>query len=135
MSHPHDLRAGAPRFFNNSEGRRPRAKQVHLKYVMLFSAFCTLAGCQTANDAADALARDRAKSVVNNVVSDKFPGVNPAPVTDCIIDAASAGEIIQIASATVTGVKQSTVETVLEIAKRPASVQCIAENSITLLGI
>ena len=92
-------------------------------------------GCTAANDAADAVARDRAKAVVNGVVSDKFPGVNAAPITDCIIDAASAGEIISIASASVTGVNQTTVEQVLEIAQRPEAVQCIAENSISLLGI
>ena len=72
---------------------------------------------------------------MNGIVSDRFPGVNSAPITDCIIDAASAGEIISIASATVTGVDQSTVNQVLEIAQRPEAVNCIAENSITLLGI
>ncbi len=94
-----------------------------------------LAGCTTANDAADTLARDRAKAVVNGVVQDKFPGLNAAPITDCIIDAASAREIIGIASASVTGVNQSTVDTVLEIAQRPEAVTCIAENGIKVLGI
>lgn len=94
-----------------------------------------LGGCTAANDAADAVARDRAKTVVNGIVSNRFPGVNAAPITDCIIDAASAGEIISIASATATGVTQSTVNKVLEIAQRPEAVNCIAENSITLLGI
>ena len=95
-----------------------------------------LAGaCTAANDAADTLARDRAKTVVNGVVADKFPGVNAAPVTDCIINAASAGEIISIAEASVTGVTQSTAQDVLAIAQRPEAVQCIAENSLTLLGV
>ena len=97
-------------------------------------AAATLTGCAAANDAADAVARDRAKSVVNGVVADRFPGVNAAPITDCIIDAASAGEIISIASASVTGVNESTVNTVLEIAQRPEAVTCITENSIKLLG-
>lgn len=94
-----------------------------------------IAGCTAVNDAADTVARDRAKTVVNGIVSDRFPGVNAAPITDCIIDAASAGEIVSIAGASVTGVTQSTVEKVLEIAQRPEAVQCITENSITLLGI
>lgn len=102
--------------------------------ILSLTSAALLTGCAAANDAADALARDRAKTVVNGVVSDRFPGVNAAPVTDCIIDAASAGEIISIASASVTGVNQSTVDTVLDIARRPESVQCIARNSITLLG-
>ena len=97
-------------------------------------AVLALSGCGAANDAADAVARARAKGVVNGVVDDRFAGVNAAPVTDCIIDAASAGEIIQIAGASVTGVTQSTVEQVLEIAGRREAVECIAENGLALLG-
>jgi outer membrane lipoprotein SlyB len=93
-----------------------------------------LAGCNAVNDAADTLARDRAKGVVNGVVDRQFPGVNAAPVTDCIIDAASANEILTIAGASVSGVTQSTVDQVLEIARRPEAVQCIAENSMTLFA-
>ncbi len=104
------------------------------RIVNLILPLALLTGCTAANDAADAVARDRAKSVVNGVVANRFPGVNAAPVTDCIIDAASAGEIIQIAGASVTGVTQSTVEQVVDIASRPDAVQCIAENSLTLLG-
>ena len=94
-----------------------------------------LAGCGAAQDAADTVARDRAKLVVNGVVEQRFPGVNAAPGTDCIIDAASAGEIVQIGAASVTGVTQSTVEQVVEIAAREQSVTCIAQNSSTLLRI
>ena len=93
-----------------------------------------LTGCNAVNDAADNLARDRAKTVVNGVVDQQFPGVNAAPVTDCIIDAASANEIVTIAGASVSGVTQSTVDQVLEIARRPEAVQCVAENSMTLFA-
>ncbi|SLN21885.1 hypothetical protein PEL8287_00942 [Roseovarius litorisediminis] len=104
------------------------------RIVNLILPLALLTGCTAANDEADAVARDRAKSVVNGVVANRFPGVNAAPVTDCVIDAASAGEIIQIAGASVTGMTQSTVEQVVDIASRPDAVQCIAENSLTLLG-
>ena len=93
-----------------------------------------LSGCMAANDAADAIARDQAKAVVNGVVQQKLPGVNAAPVTDCIIDAASASEILSIAGAAVTGVTDNTVSQVLKIAQRPEAVQCIAENSLILMG-
>ncbi|MEO1139773.1 MAG: succinate dehydrogenase [Pseudomonadota bacterium] len=93
-----------------------------------------LSACSAANNAADAIARDRAKTVVNGVVENRFPGVNAAPVTDCVIDAASASEILSLARDSATGVTQSTVELVVEIASRPESVQCIAENGLTLLG-
>jgi len=104
------------------------------KLTALTFPIALLAGCDVANEAADTLARERAKSVVNGVVRQEYPGVNAAPVTDCIIDAASAGEIIDIAGASVTGVTQSTVEQVLEIAGRRDSINCIAENGLALLG-
>ncbi|WP_371229117.1 succinate dehydrogenase [Roseovarius sp. 2305UL8-3] len=99
---------------------------------ILIPALVALAGCDAANDAADTLARERAKTVVNGVVENKFPGVNAAPVTDCIIDAASANEILTIAGASVTGVTNDTVQQVVEIAQRPEAVQCMLENSLTL---
>ena len=105
-----------------------------LRICLAASAFGATAGCAAVNDAADTVARERAKTVVNGIVTQRFPGLNAAPVTDCIIDAASAGEIIRIAAAPAGGVTQSTVEEVLAIAQRPEAVQCIAENSIALLG-
>jgi predicted ThiF/HesA family dinucleotide-utilizing enzyme len=94
----------------------------------------TLGACEATNQVADTLARERAKAVVNSVVTQRFPGVNPAPVTDCIIDAASAREIIQIAGASVSGVTPETAQQVITIAQRPEAVQCIARNSLTLWG-
>lgn len=103
--------------------------------ALTLTAMLTLtSACTAANDAADTLARERAKSVVNTVVADRFPGLNAAPVTDCIIDAASAGEIISIAGASVSGVTPAVAQDVLDIAQRPEAVQCIAENGLTLLG-
>ncbi|MBZ8118052.1 succinate dehydrogenase [Roseovarius sp. LXJ103] len=101
--------------------------------VLILAAF-GLSACAAANDAAGTIARERAKGVVNAVVAERFPGLNAAPITDCVIDAASASEIISIAGASVTGVTQSTAGEVLTIAQRPEAVQCIAQNSITLLG-
>jgi predicted ThiF/HesA family dinucleotide-utilizing enzyme len=94
----------------------------------------TLGACEATNQVADTLARERAKAVVNSVVTQRFPGVNPAPVTDCIIDAASAREIIQIAGASVSGLTPETAQQVITIAQRPEAVQCIARNSLTLWG-
>lgn len=93
-----------------------------------------ISGCAAANQAADAVARDRAKVMVIGVVEQRFPGVNAAPVTDCIIDAASAGEILTIARASATGVTPETVEQVVTIAQRPEAVRCIAQNSRTLIA-
>ena len=92
-----------------------------------------LSSCSAANDAADAVARDRAKLVVNDVMKQRFPGINIAPVTDCVIDAASAGEILGLARASVTQVTTQTAETVIEISTRREAVRCYAENGLPLL--
>jgi predicted outer membrane protein len=97
-------------------------------------ALCVLTACATANDMADDLARGRAKAVVNGYVESRYPGLNAAPITDCIIDAADAREILQIASATLTGLDAGTAEQISQIARRPESLQCIAQNGLTLLG-
>ena len=103
--------------------------------VLAIPALAFLAGCDVANQAADQIARDQAKQVVNGVVANKFPGVNAAPVTDCVIDNASAGEILTIASAAATGVTQSTVELVGDIVQRPDTVKCIAGAGFGLLAL
>ena len=105
-----------------------------MRVALCTLVLCFLSACGAANKAAAALARDQAKTVVNGVVEARLPGVNVAPVTDCIIDAASAPEILSIARASVTGVSDSTVNLVLEISQRPESVTCIAENSLLLVG-
>ncbi len=72
--------------------------------------------------------RNAAKSVVNDVIEDKAPGVNAAPVTDCIIDNATGSEIVEIAGAAVTGVTDTTVALVLEITTRSDTITCLIEN-------
>lgn len=92
----------------------------------------SLAGCGVVQQSADNIARDRAKVVVNGVVEQNLPGANIAPVTDCIIDAASAQEILQIAGDSVTGVRPGTVDLILRIAQRRDAVQCIAGAALSL---
>ena len=106
-----------------------------MRALVALSFVIALAGCDIASQAADDIARDRAKVVVNGVVTQKFPGVNATPVTDCIIDNASAGEILTIASAVATGLTPSTVNLVAEITQRPATVTCIASTGLGLLAL
>ena len=95
-----------------------------------------LAGCmQDIGPAGDMLARDAAKGVVNNVVQTRFPGVNAAPYTDCIIDNASTGEILQIAEAALVGTTQATTNLVVDIAQRPDTVRCALNNSLGVSGL
>ncbi len=92
------------------------------------------ASCDTAQEAVTKGTRDTAKTVVNQVVESRFPGVNAAPITDCIIDNASVSEILTIAKASVVGIQQDTVDTVVGISQRPETAACIAKNSLKLLG-
>jgi len=103
-----------------------------MRVLLTISVAMSLSACLQANDAADTIARNTAKNVVNGVVAQRFPGVNAAPVTDCVIDNASRFEILDIAKAGATGVTPATVETVMTIASRPETVQCISENGLGL---
>ncbi|MFQ6547373.1 succinate dehydrogenase [Aestuariibius sp. 2305UL40-4] len=87
-----------------------------------------LVACTSTPDTADTLAREAAKSVVSGVVATRFPGLDVAPVTDCIIDNASSSEILTIARAALTGPDARTTETIVAIAQRPETVRCIAQN-------
>lgn len=93
-----------------------------------------LASCDTAQEAVTKGTRDTAKTIVNQVVENKFPGLNAAPITDCIIDNASVSEILNIAKASVVGIQQDTVDTVIGISTRPETSACIAKNGLKLLG-
>jgi len=103
-----------------------------MRALFAMSALFALGACVQANDAADTVARNTAKGVVNGVVAQRFPGVNVAPMTDCVIDNASRFEIFDIAKAGATGITPATVETVTTIATRPATVQCISNNGLGL---
>lgn len=92
-------------------------------------ATLALSGCMTdMGPQSDALARVAAKGVVNSVVQTKFPGVDAAPVTDCIIDNASGPEIVTIAQAAVVGMTPATNDLVVRIAQRPDTLRCTASN-------
>ncbi len=96
-------------------------------------ASMALAGCmQDLGPAGDMLARDAAKGVVNTAVQARFPGVDARPLTDCIIDNASSGEIVQIAEAALVGGNQATTSLIVDIAERPETVRCTVNNSLGL---
>jgi hypothetical protein len=105
-------------------------------WVTLAAAAIALSGCmQDLGPTGDTLARDAAKGVVNGVVQTRFPGVNAAPLTDCIIDNASPSEIFQIGQAALLGTTQATTSLILEIASRPDTVRCGLNNSLGLQGL
>ncbi len=107
-----------------------------MKPIVIISLALVM-GCSALQQGADELARDRAKLSVNAAVADRFPGVNAAPVTDCVIDNASAQEILSLAEASITasatGVTDRTVSLVTDIVRRPETLRCLATNAISLL--
>lgn len=107
-----------------------------MRGLAIISAVGLLAGCmQDLGPTGDVLARDAAKGVVNNVVQTRFPGVNAAPFTDCIIDNATGPEILTIAQAAVVGTTPQTTALVVEIAQRPDTIRCVANDSLGGLSL
>jgi hypothetical protein len=86
-----------------------------------------LAACTTGDPLTD-VTRQVARSVVTPVVQQFFPGPESAAVTDCILNNATQDELLSLARDVAVEAGTSTVQTVLTIAKRPATVQCIAAS-------
>lgn len=93
-----------------------------------------ISGCAT--PLVEDTSRDIAKGAVNEVVAQRFPGVNAAPYTDCIIDNASTQEILDLAQSALTQNTNAAAATVITIAGRPDTTNCIAQNALgsLLLG-
>lgn len=81
-------------------------------------------------DAADQIARDQARTYVNQEVQSRFPGVNAEPITDCVINNASAQEIVSIAGGIALGNTETASNTVSTILQRPSTLQCTASGAL-----
>lgn len=82
----------------------------------------------------DEVAREAARSAVRPVLQDNFPGVPLEPATDCIIDNATAGEILSLAADAAQGAPDAgTIETVLTIGTRPETITCLATEGLPIL--
>ena len=108
------------------------------KSMFVVAAVMGLSACLDGATSVDDVARAGAKQVVNGIVQARFPGVDATVATDCIIDNATASEIITIGQAALVGTTSQTTSLVLEIAQRRETVACIAEDTLgvdDLLGI
>lgn len=104
-----------------------------MRTFLVIAGLATLTGCGVVSESTDDLARQQARSAVNQVVVNRFPGANVRPATNCIIDGATAGEILTLAGTSVTGVTQNTINLVIDIAARPETASCLAQNSLSQL--
>ena len=105
--------------------------------ILLVVGLTALGACTEGSDTADQIARSTAKDVVNGIVANRFPGVNAAPLTDCIIDNASITEVYKIAEAAVVGPSPQTTGLIVDIARRPETVRCATDNALNtfVLGL
>ncbi|RLJ59469.1 hypothetical protein BCF46_1618 [Litoreibacter meonggei] len=103
--------------------------------LILIPALAALIGLSACGEdgLADQLARKEAKDTVRPVLAQRFPGVPLEPATDCVIDNASAGEIIKLARAGVTGLGPEETQLVIEIATRPETVECLLKDGLAPL--
>lgn len=94
-----------------------------------------LSACTLGDPIVQDTSRQVAKGVVNNVIQQRFPGVNAAPYTDCVIDNATTEEILGLAQNAALGDSQSATATVIQITQRPATTSCITQNALgSVLG-
>ncbi len=108
------------------------------KKVILFgAAFALCTACAETQEAVDLVARDAAKSAVNEALVTRFPWVPKqavTPFTDCIIDNASAREIGQFAKDAVIGVTENTVTVIQNVLGRPDTQSCVTRAGLQVLA-
>ncbi|MDB2407126.1 hypothetical protein N9W17_01160 [Jannaschia sp.] len=76
------------------------------------------------------LTRATAKSVVNPIVAQRFPGLPLEPATDCVVDNASGEEIITLAASAATRADDTAVRIVTDVAQRPGTIRCFGEEAL-----
>ena len=95
--------------------------------ALLLSALALTACTQ---DSRDALAREQARNAVRPILAERFPGIPLEPATNCVINNASAGEILSLAADSVTGPDAGTVDTVIGIVQRRETIVCLVEEGL-----
>ncbi|MFD1195611.1 hypothetical protein ACFQ3C_13135 [Seohaeicola saemankumensis] len=97
------------------------------------AALCaaTLAACTPADQ--DRLTRDAARAAITPVLVQRFPGVPLEPALECIIQNATARELLALAADSLTGPTANTVELVNSIVSRPDTLTCLLANGLPAL--
>ncbi len=90
------------------------------------------AACGGGNEppSANQIARDTVKAVINPVVARQFPGVPTDIVVDCVIDNATASEIVSIANSALLGNTTDSLYVILPIVQRPNTLQCVTAKAL-----
>ncbi len=96
--------------------------------IITAALLATLGACTTTGIGttvlSDEAARAAARAVVTPIVAQQVPGPLGVAMADCIINNASAAELLTLARSATTGVNADTVTLTSQILARPATVTC-----------
>ncbi|MBM9594823.1 hypothetical protein JM664_09950 [Rhodobacteraceae bacterium MCCB 386] len=81
------------------------------------------------------VAREAARAAVQPILADRFPGLPVQTLTDCVIDNAAVPELYELAETTLTGLTPSAIDLMVDIARRPATQQCLAARTFGAAAI
>ncbi len=98
----------------------------------LIALTCVLAACSPAR-LAESVTRQAAETVVTPVLDDYMTGPQAQGATACILDNAAPEEIRALARDVATVAGTTTVQSVLTIAARPATLGCFASVGAPVL--
>lgn len=96
-----------------------------MKPISLMFSMALLLACTTQTQ--DQIARDAARQVVQPMLAERFPGAPVEEPTNCVIDNATAEEILSLAGDAATGPDAGTVDTIGQIAIRPETIDCLID--------
>lgn len=105
-----------------------------MRFVLIaLVAILGLSGCVD-SPAANYVAREAAKDAVRPILQRKLPGVPVEPAVNCVIDNATASEILSLAEDGVTGTPDDgTVQTVTSILGRRGTIDCLVNEGLPAL--
>ena len=102
----------------------------NVSLVFALGAFSFLAACEP-DGLVDRVAREEAKVAIRPILASQLPGVPIEPAVDCVIDNASAAEILTLARAGLTATPdEEAIQLVAEIVQRPDTMECIATEGL-----
>lgn len=101
-----------------------------MRTLFLLSSMGLLAACTAQTQ--DQIAQDTARQVVQPMLAERFPGAPVEGPTDCIIDNATAEEILSLAADAATGPDAGTVDTIGRIAIRSETIDCLIDEGLAM---
>lgn len=116
--------------------------------LVLTAAALALSGCVVQNPnmpgqappvvtpalpSADTVARTAARTAINQEMARRLPGANVAPYTDCVVNNASASELIDIGQQVNRG--GNVGNSIAAIVGRPATSECIARAAASARAV